>query len=859
MEIAGIRSHPRTEDDLGGRGDRILGTLNKKCHQRSVIMPQIATPTVCALATSVVTGCILISSSAIAQVIPDRTLPTTVTSPNGLNFTIDGGSRSGTNLFHSFGQFSVPTGGSAVFNNAIDIQNIFSRVTGGTASNINGMIQANGSANLFLLNPSGILFGPNASLNIGGSFVGTTANSIKFGDGVEFSAVNANGTPLLTMSVPIGLQMGQNPGAIALQGSGHRLTTQNPLLSPFLPTVPHLGLAVIPGRTLALVGGDINLNGGVLTAPSGRIELASLKNGSVALNSVSLGYQLSYPDNQEFMDIWLNNRSLLDVNLLKSGSVQIQGRDIYLRDGSSVWVQNRSDQPSGDIQVNASRQLMLVGISPDFQVVTNIITEALSSGSAGQVNVTAPNLLIDTGATIRTRAYQASAGGDINVTSQNLIVKGYVPLAPRLFSGLGTLTFSDKAAGNLTINTRNLSVLESGYIGSTTIGSGKGGNVLINADRIDVNGFNPSFVQSTIAGSTIGLGGDAGTLTINTGSLSVTNQGLVVTSSIGVGSAGNLTINALDSIIVNGRHQGDLYGSSIASTVDFPNLFYQQQFGLPRQAIGNSGRVKITTSSLKILDAGISSSNADVGNSGIVSIKANEIYLSSAEISASASTGNGGNLEIQAEKTLLRRNSFLGAAARGGGNGGNISLNSPIILGLENSDIIANAIEGRGGNITLFTQIIIGLELRDTKTPRIDRTNDITASSEIGINGTVKINGLGLDPSSGLTALPSMIDDASQKISQDCAAMQGSSFSITGRGGIPSSPARQGLGNQRPWLDLRDRLSNTPIAPIATTQTPSIPIEATALSRNPQTGNLELIAATPIAVNPNATCAIAYP
>jgi filamentous hemagglutinin family protein len=149
-----------------------------------------------------------IVTSAQAQVIPDNSLGTTVT--GNPNFIINGGPRpsNGPNLFHSFSQFSVPTGGSASFNNAPDVVNIFSRITGGRASNIDGILRANGSANVFLLNPAGIIFGPNAQLNIGGSLIGTTASSIKFADGSEFSATPAAAPPLLTISVPLGLQMG---------------------------------------------------------------------------------------------------------------------------------------------------------------------------------------------------------------------------------------------------------------------------------------------------------------------------------------------------------------------------------------------------------------------------------------------------------------------------------------------------------------------------------------------------------------------------------------------------------------------------------------------------------------------------
>ena len=128
--------------------------------------------------------------SATAQVTADGTTNTTV-NVNGNDFTINQGDRAGGNLFHSFSDFSVPTNGSAFFNNAVDIVNIFSRVTGGNISSIDGLLGANGTANLFLINPAGIIFGESARLNIGGSFYGSTADSILFPDG-EFSAIDTD-------------------------------------------------------------------------------------------------------------------------------------------------------------------------------------------------------------------------------------------------------------------------------------------------------------------------------------------------------------------------------------------------------------------------------------------------------------------------------------------------------------------------------------------------------------------------------------------------------------------------------------------------------------------------------------------
>jgi len=220
-----------------------------------------------------------------AQLIPDNTLGkenSLVNSINSLEDRIDGGAVRGSNLFHSFKEFNIGNSKNVNFNNPTTIQNILTRVTGNNQSQILGKLGVLGNANLFLINPHGIIFGKDASLDIKGSFVGSTASFINFVDGTQFSAVSAENKPLLTVSAPLGLGMGNNPGEIRVKGDGHSIFGDG-ISIPFIDSSTK-GLEVAPGKTIALIGGNIILEGGLIKTKFGRIELGSF-GGNVAINA----------------------------------------------------------------------------------------------------------------------------------------------------------------------------------------------------------------------------------------------------------------------------------------------------------------------------------------------------------------------------------------------------------------------------------------------------------------------------------------------------------------------------------------------------------------------------------------------
>ncbi len=754
---------------------------------------------------------LLVAPSVLGQIIPDRTIGTTVTpnlTINGiLSDRIDHGTIRGSNLFHSFQEFNIGSGQGAYFSNPAGITNIFSRITGNNSSQINGTLGVLGNANLYLLNPNGILFGQNARLDLKGSFLATTANQINFADGTVFSATNPQTSALLTISVPVGLQFGSNTGPITVLGAGNggvnlennfgalsgalnlqgtpndtRLNNNISIPSPLNINIGSNGLQVQPQKTLALVGGNLTLNGGLLSAPGGQIELGSVTGGIVALNPSIQGWVMNYGNVSSFGNIQITQKALASVvgssAGLNIGSVQIQGQQVNIENGSLVLVQNQSSQTGGDININATNSLHIIGQSTDFNSSTGLVNETVSSGAAGNIRINTPQLTIE-GALFINRTFSSGKGGDIILNiGDELRVDANAPSDPQqVHSSLFTNNYAEGDAGNIFISAPSIFILNGSNMGSVSFSQGNAGNITISANTIQLKG---SETVQGIAGYTnvISLGagsGNSGNEIIDTNILSLQNGASLSATSISTGNSGTIKINASKSVEVSGIKDGQAILSSAISTGVY-NLFGQNP-------ISNSGNITINTPILNVLDgANIVVQNQGAGNGGSLSINAGTIRLDhNGKLVGSTASGEGGNINLEVQDLLqISHGSFISTEAGGSGNGGNVNIKAPVFAGLENSDIIANAIKGRGGNIEIVTEGIF-----------LSPDSNITASSQLGISGTVSISNPNLQKqNAAITSTPSF-SSQEQVLASNCLTRRNSqqgTFVITGNGGLPETP-----------------------------------------------------------------------
>jgi filamentous hemagglutinin family protein len=753
-----------------------------------------------------------------AQVVGDRITATTVTSADNQNFVINNGDRAGSNLFHSFQEFSVPTGGSAIFNVAPEVQNIFSRVTGSNISQINGLIQANGNANLFLLNPNGIIFGSQARLDIGGSFLASTAQSIRFADGFQFSATSSPGT-LLSITAPIGLQLGQNSRPITVNHD------------PELDGTTNLGLQIKASESLSLVGGDIILNGGRLTAIGGQIQLAGLADAGL----VTLGQNqaLTLPETVTRSQITLRNHALVSASAAApNSSIVIQADRLRLTQDSTLVAGITPTLPpgftTGGIDIEADAIQLRSG-----NIYTGVETGL--SGNGGSINLTTRSLWLDRGGRIASTNLGRGIIQDVNINAQQITVDGTgSQLLDRTVTGIYSILLDTGvgSAGNININTTDLSVINGGLVSASTLGNGNGGNVNITATgTVKVDGVTPewfvgiaSLIGSTVEEDAIGNGGNVritastlqlsqggavtgravgqgngGNIRLNLDRLEATRGGQVSTTSQGTGQAGNIIANVRDRIFLSG--QDEIYATRVSAFGQF-SAFGGASSGLYANTIQNSsgqgGNLQIQTHDLFIQDRGlISVSSAGTGSAGNLQIRATQIALSDrATLEAETAGGNRGNLTLQTHLLSLTTGSDITTNASRQATGGNIVIGADTIIGQDNSDIVARAEQGEGGNIQISTDGLFGIQPRSQLTPG----SEINASSQFGLSGSVNIAPTYTDANSGLIVLPSEVTDASELIIAGCGDRQ-SQFIITGRGGTPETPFNA-VGN-RTWPDLR--------------------------------------------------------
>ena len=678
------------------------------------------------------------SDIILAQVTSDNTVNTKV-NQNGSVAEITGGTTRGDNLYHSFQEFSVRTGNEAFFNNADSIANIFSRVTGGKLSNIDGLIRANGSASLFLINPAGIIFGENARLDVGGSFYGSSASSILFEDG-EFSAADLDNPPLLTINAPVGLNFRDNPGQIINQSLAN-----------------DVGLQVSAGETLALIGGDIKLAGGLITAPGGLVELGGLSAaGEIGISETG---SLNFPEAVARSNVELTKDAAVDVRAAGGGFINVNAQNLLVAGTSELLAgigenMGSPNAQAGDITIDATDSITVVGDNledPNDPDQTEALDTAIRNfvglpvtrrnnssedssavGNGGSIFVNTDRLQISNRGAISAKVYGEGNSGNVNVTAQTITLDAGGIFSQIRDDGTGN-------SGDINLDVDSLSVKDLSFAITDNKGGGEAGDININAtDSVYVGG---EIFNALISELGEGVTGEAGDINIDTKSLTIdgTQGGAqLLTISKGKGNAGNVNINATETISLLGK--GD-----ILSKVD-PG------------AEGNGGNINLTTKSLDQgnftpeLDGNfnILASSNGLGNGGNIAINASEkILLNNVFINSELGEGiegKAGDINIDTKFLTLdgtQGNAQLLSTTKGKGNAGNVNINATETVSILGTGSILSEVapdaEGRGGDINITAK---SLDIQGDLVPQLDDNRAIIQASSKGIGdaGNISVN-----------------------------------------------------------------------------------------------------------------------
>jgi filamentous hemagglutinin family protein len=684
-----------------------------------------------------------------------------LTGPNFL-ITANMGRTMGNNLFQSFGQFDLSNGESATFSGPANIQNILARVTGGSPSSIDGSIDSTiAGANLFLINPAGVMFGAHAQVNVTGSFTVTTANYVKFNDGgIFYAQLGANDQ---LSSAPV--------SAFGFMGS----TAPQPI--SFAGTQ----LTLPPGTGLHVIGGDVTLDQGAsLYAPAGALTLFSAASaGEVPFTLQAPGAAFGSATNTAFGNILVQNGSSLAIDSTQGGgsvvirggklvvdnatissrnqgsaaggSISVQTEQMTLSDAGQIFTDTEGSGNAGNVDVHVSGNLEVTGMN------SKISADTESSGPGGIVNVHANTINLDDDGNISAGTDGAGNSGEVQVQA------GWMSMGPD--SRLSSISNGGGNSGQISLTlTGDLTMTGNSAIVANTYSPGNGGDVTVNAAQIRMS--NNALISTNTASST-GAGGNidirARVLAINSGSYAnpagITAQS--INGSAPTANAGTILVD-VGSLSLNS-------GAVISTSSIFSS--------------GNGGTVRVLCGVGELTEQSsinATSSFTDAGSVVVDAAQSLRLYTGST-LNTSAAY-NGGDISVQVGQLIYLRDSSILAYAGVGStpsnpvdvNGGNIFIDPEFVL-LDGSLISANDLSplGMDGNIVNLTAYFFN------------------SDSELHATGTIETTPPDLNLGQSLVVLPANLVDAQKRLRESCARSINHEFStltVVGRGGTETNP-----------------------------------------------------------------------
>lgn len=557
---------------------------------------------------------LFLTSNVSSEVISDGSLGTKV-ALSGPDYRIGAklGQQHGTNLFHSFSVFGLNTGESANFDGPMEVQNVLARVTGGAPSNIDGTLRSSiKGADLYLLNPAGLMFGANARLDISGSFHAATADYVHMQDGTRFSTDSSQSNSLSTAP----------PAAFGFFDDSSVAT---------LHVTATLGVPA--GETLALSGSRLHIEEAELSATGGRIELDTPESGEVALHrslvDVSDGGGVFIRAGR-FMaaDSSLDARSL---GTQDGGVIDIQAQDVSLREGTLLDGSTLGPGHGADIAIQAAHAVTLRGENADGQETVIAVRSGKwgshtgdDLGDAGRVHVQAETLSVLDGAGISGTTYGGGNGGEVLLdVEQDVVFSGYQQSVESA-SYLAGATYSKSPlagdGGSVEIRARRITFSDGAYLSSSTglssspTGSGHGGHVRLFAEeKVTFRGEAPfDYFRPSEINMATRAGGDSGDVRIEAREIAFLDGARIFSAAGGTGNACQVELHARDSVVLQGVNRGgngSVFTTQVSSSVTSAHV--------------KGGGITITTRDLDLSDGSrIASTAFGAGAAGSIDIRA---------------------------------------------------------------------------------------------------------------------------------------------------------------------------------------------------------------------------------------------